>query len=155
MAVLRECPFRRAVALRAVVAELTTVPVFRLVARRAIEQCFFRLQMGKGRLRDSAAFFEPVFNFRHIQVSLRWLAFELLEANACERKMVHLRRPRHPPLMFEMAGAARADLGMKGGWLTLEERLVVGMADDAALRFHSFDRRVAGRAIILQRRVCL
>ena len=57
--------------------------------------------------------------------------------------MVHLCRPRHPPLMLEMTSGARADLGMKGGRLTLKERLVVGMADDAVLRFHTFDRRVA------------
>ena len=150
MAEFRERPLRRAVALRAVVAEQTTVPVFGLVARRAVQQCFFRLQMGEGRLRRYAGFFEPVLDSRHVHAGPRWLAFGLLEANARERDMVHLRRPRHPPLMLEMAGGARADLGMKGGRLTLEERLVVGMADNAVLRFHSFDRRVAGRAIILQ-----
>jgi len=148
-------PLRRSVALRAIGAEESEVVVFGLMTNRAIEQPFFRPQVRGDHLRRVACFFEPAFNLHHVHAGLLRLAFEFLEADTPKGDVIHLGRARHPALMFEMTGGARADLRMKGGRLTLEERLVVGMADDAVFRFHSFDRRVAGRAIILQRRVGL
>ena len=68
-------PFRRPVALRTVVAEQTTVPVFRLVTGRAVQQCFFRFQMGEVWLRGCVAFFEPMFHLRDVGTGMQWLAF--------------------------------------------------------------------------------
>ena len=148
-------PFRGRVARGAVLAEESEVMVFGLMTRRAIQQPFFRPQVRGGRLWRIAGFFEPAFNLRRVHARLLRLAFEFLETDTREGDVIHLRRARHPALVFEMTGGTRADLRMKGGRLTLEERFVVGMADDAVFCLNSFDRRVAGGAIILQRRVGL
>lgn len=129
--------------------------VLGLMTRRAIQQPFFRPHVRGGRLWRIAGFFEPAFNLRRVHAGLLRLAFEFLETDTRESDVIHLRRAWHPALVFEMAGGARADLGMKGGRLTLEKRLVVGMADDAVLCLDAFHRRVAGRAVILQRRMGL
>ena len=102
-------------------------------------------------MRSGGGFVEPAFDLRHVHTGSPRLALELLKADASERDVIHLSRGRDSALMFEMAGGACVDLRMKGARLALEERFVIGVADDAFVRVHSFDRRVAGRAVILQR----
>ena len=97
------------------------MPVFGLMTGRAIQQPFFRPEVRGGRLRRIAGFFEPAFDLRHVHAGLLRLAFEFLEADTREGDVIHLRRARHPALVFEMARCARADLGMKSGRLALED----------------------------------
>ena len=57
--------------------------------------------------------------------------------------------------MLDVAVSARADVGMEGRRLALQERLVVRVADDATGGFNSFDGRVAGSAVVFQKRMAL
>ena len=153
---LGDGPLRCRVARSAIGAEQTYVPVLGLVTCCAVQQRFFGLQIGVGRLlQGGVGFFEPAFDCGHVNAGLLRLSFELLEADAREGDVIHFRRGRHTALVFEMAGGARVDLGVKGGRLALQDGFIVGMAGDTLARIHSFDRRVAGRAIILQRCVGL
>ncbi len=129
--------------------------VLGLVTCRAVQERFFRTKVGICRLRVAAALLKPEFDLRGVRLRLRGFVSELLETDARERDVIHFCRARDTPLVFEMAGSARADIGVKGGWLALEDGLIVGMAGDALVRIHSFDGCVAGRTIILQRCVGL
>ena len=155
MAEFRECPFRRAVALCAVGAEQAAVPVFGLVARRAVQQRFFGLQTSERRLARGGGFVKPAFDLRHIRTRALRLAFELLEADVREGDMIHFRRARHPPLMFKVASGARGDFGVEGARLALQNRLVVGVADDAVLRLDSLVRGMARGAVTFEKGVRL
>ena len=164
MAEIRESPFRSDMALRAVIAKQAEVPVFGGVARRAIQQCFLRLQMAEGELRRHAdfsglgfvqlwrasGFIEPAFNLCNVGTALLWLAFELFDADACECNVIHLRRPCYRSLVFEMAGGTLPDVGVESTRLALQDCKIVGVANDAVLRLDAFHRRVAGGAVAFE-----
>jgi len=57
--------------------------------------------------------------------------------------------------MFVVALAATAHVGVEGRRLALQERLVIRVADNAVGGLDSFDRRVAGGAVVFQKRVGL
>ena len=80
---------------------------------------------------------------------------DLSYADAREGDVIHFRRARDRPLVFEMAGSALGDVGVKGARLALEDSLVVGVADDAVLCFDTLHRRVARGAVMFQKRVGL
>ena len=111
MAEFRERPFRRAVALRAVRPEKADVPVFGLVAGRAVEQRLRPLQMGRERW--GIALLEPGDERSACRIVCGSGA-DLLQTNAREGDVIHLRRARDPALMFEMANGTCADVGVKG-----------------------------------------
>lgn len=56
-------------------------------------------------------------------------------------------------LVFEMAVFTVADAGMKRRRLTLQERFIVRVTDDAVGRFDALHRRVANRAVVFQMRM--
>src|SRR6185312_6072971 len=73
------------------------------------------------------------------------------EGDLGQRRMVHLRRMVvHSPVL-DVAFAATPDPGMKRRRLTLEERLIVGVAGDAFTRIRSPRRGVARGAVVFQR----
>ena len=153
MAEISERPFRRPVTLGAVVAEQTVVPIFGLMARRAVE---LRLRALKLRcVRRRAGLLRPCDEHIKLLIVRGGGVPDLPHADAREGNVIHLRRAQHTSPVFEMTSSALADLGVKGGRLALKDVFIVGMANDAVLSLNSFDRRVAGRAIILQRRVRL
>ncbi len=132
------------------------MPVLGLVTGRAVQECFFGPQIGVRRLLlGGVGFIEPAFDCGHVHAGLLRLSFELFEADAREGDVIHFRRARDAPLVFEMAGSARVDVGVKGGRLALKDGFVVGVADDAVLRFDAFHRCVAGGAVVFQKRVRL
>ena len=79
---------------------------------------------------------------------------DLLQTNAREGDVIHLRRARDPALMFEMARRALGDIGVKGARLALQDIFVVGVANDAAFRRDALERSMARGAIIFEERVC-
>ena len=56
--------------------------------------------------------------------------------------------------MLQMALGTTADAGVKGRRLSLQQRFVVGVADDALGRLDASDRCVTGGAVIFQVCVC-
>ena len=150
MTEFRDRPFGRAVALRAFGAEEADVPVFRLVAGRAVEQRLRALQMR--REWRGVALLKPGDERRTRRIVCGSGA-DLLRTNAREGDVIHLRRARHSALMFEMAHGARADVGVKGARLALQDGLVVRVADDAVLRLDSLHRRVASGTVAFEKGV--
>ena len=69
--------------------------------------------------------------------------------------MIHFRRAGHVSLVFEMAGSALGNVGVKGGRLAFEEIAVIRMADNATLRFDPLHWRVAAGAVMFQECVTL
>jgi hypothetical protein len=65
--------------------------------------------------------------------------------------MIHLRWPPICAFVLEVALAATLDVGVKRGWLALQQSLIVGMAGGATDGLNALDRRVAGYAVVLQR----
>ena len=147
-----DCPLRRAVALRAVGAEEADVPVFGLVTRRAVEQRLRALQMGRERW--GIALLEPGDERRTRRIVCGSGA-DLLQTNARQGDVIHLRRARDPALMFEMAHGTCADVGVKGARLALQDGLVVGVADNAVFCLDTFDRRVTRGAVAFEKGVPL
>ena len=151
MAKFRQRPFVGAVALRAVCAEEADVPVFGLVASRTVEKRFLALKLR--RLRRYTSLLCPG------DKRIAWLivrggsVLDLPQAYAGEGDVIHLRRARDNSLVFEMAGSALGDVGVKGARLALEDGLVVGVANDAVLRFNALVRRVAGGTVIGEERM--
>ena len=121
MAEFRDRPLRRRVALRAVVAEQTDVPVLGLMARRAIKEGFLALQLRCGRRqRATRALEEP-----RGEVGARFggrvrLLRHLPHADLCEGDMIHFGRAGDATLMFEMAGGAGGDVSVERARLALE-----------------------------------
>lgn len=111
--------------------------------------------MGGRQLLRAFAFFEPPFDGGHVNAGLLRLAFELLKTNPREGDVIHFRRGSYTALVFDMAGGAGGDIGVKGSWLALKDRLVVGMTHDAVLSLDAFQRRVARSTVIFQRCVGL
>ena len=137
--------------LRAVCAEQADVPVFGLVAGRAIEQRLLALELRRKRRR--IALLEPG-DKRIARLIVRGgSVLDLPQADAGEGDVIHLRRARTRALVFEMAGGARGDVGVKGAGLALEDGLVVGVADDAVLRFNALVRRVTRGAVVGEERM--
>ena len=60
------------------------MPVFGLVARRAVQERFFGSQLSERGLRRGAGFFEPAFDLRHVHACLLRLALQLFETNPGE-----------------------------------------------------------------------
>lgn len=146
-------PLRCGVTLAAVAAEQSAVSVLGLMARRAIEQRLFWLELR--RMQCLVPSVHPADERVTFWIVRCGSVLDLTQADARERDVIHLRRAGHTPLVFEMAGHARGDFAVKGGRLALEDGLVVGVTHNAFARNHALDRRVAGRAIILERGVSL
>ena len=126
------------------------------VATRAVQKGFLGGDFGVilRRRPDASPLAQPLHQLRG-----KWLAWVALtarlqfaQADARQGHMIHLRGPR-AALMLGMAGRATADVGMKGGRLHGEQRLVVGVTADAAVGFHTFTRRVASGTIVFQKGV--
>ena len=83
------------------------------------------------------------------------IALELPESDARQGDVIHFRRARDMPLMLDVAVSARADVGMEGRRLALQERGVVRVADNATGCLDAFDGRVARGAVVFQKRVAL
>jgi hypothetical protein len=64
--------------------------------------------------------------------------------------MVHDCRTVVATLVLHVTLFASADAGMEGRRLSLQNRLVIRMADNAVGRFDSLDRRVTGRTFVFQ-----
>ena len=156
VAEFRDRPFGGGMALGAVVAEQAGVAILRLVARRAIEPLLLALELRGRRRRGTArALHEPRGESVARFIWLGGLGRHLSLANAREGDVIHFCRAGDSALVFEMTGGAGGDVGVKGGGLALEERCVVGVADDAVFRLHAFHRRMAGGAVVFEKRVRL
>lgn len=77
----------------------------------------------------------------------------LSQSNRHHSFVVHVRRSMGDPLMLPMTLRATTDTGMKRRRLSLQQRLVVGMTDDALRCFDAGDGRVAGGTIVLEMRM--
>lgn len=106
-------------------------------------------------MRVTAFLFEPEFNLFHVRLRLRRFVLELLETDAHEGDVIHFCRAWDSSPMFEMAGGARRDVGVKGGRLALKDGFVVGVADDAIFRLNALHRCVARRTVVLKKGVRL
>ena len=115
----RDRPLRRAVALRAAGAKKADVPIFRLVADRAIEQRLLALQLRRERW--GVALLEPR-DERGTRRIVCGGGVDLLQANVREGDVIHLRRARDPALMFEVTDSAFSDVRVEGTWLALKNR---------------------------------
>ena len=76
---------------------------------------------------------------------------DLLQADAREGGVIHLRRARDSALVFEMAHGTRADVAVKGARLALQKGFVVRVAEGAVLRLDAFHRRVARGAVVFEK----
>ena len=88
----RDRPLRRAVAWRAVGAEQTAMPVFRLVACCAVEQRFFSEQLWRGGSSCVAWLRERILELldaRGVIGILLARFFKILQADAPQRDMIH------------------------------------------------------------------
>ena len=153
MAIVGDGPFRRVVALRAVVAEQAAMPVFCLVACRAVE-----LRLGALKLRCmrcGVGLLHPGNERIKLRIVCGGRFLHLLQADVREGDVIHFRRARDAALMFEMAGSACADVGVKGAGLALQDGLVIGMAHDAVLRLDALHWRVARSAVVFEKGVRL
>ena len=83
------------------------------------------------------------------------VGFQLAEADPGQRQMVHLGRALVDSPMLGVALDAAPHVGMKGGGLALEQRLVVGVAGNALACFDTLYGRVTGGAVVFQKRVRL
>src|ERR1035437_1145547 len=118
MAELRNRPLFGAMALRAVLAEQSEVPVFVRVASGAIQNHLLRRQAGAPLLGSCVAVLlidptqevcggEPVFR---LGVGI---VFELPEADARQRRMIHQSQLFAKTTMFAVALAATAHVGVR------------------------------------------
>ena len=153
MAIFGDRPLGGGVALRAVVSEQTAMPVFRRVAGRAVEQRLLALELR--RVRRLGTLFEPCDERIARLIGRGRSLLDLLQADTREGRVIHLCRARDSPLMFEMAGSAGTDVGVKGARLALEDGCVVGVADDAVLCLDTLHWRVARGAVVFEKGVRL
>ena len=89
MAEFPDCPLRRGVTLSTVGAEEALMPIFCLVAARAVQKRFLGLQMLRRKVRRVARLFEPALCLRYIRHRLRRLRLRLLQADPRERDVIH------------------------------------------------------------------
>ena len=64
--------------------------------------------------------------------------------------MIHLGGARDTSLMFQMAGGTFTDVGVESAGLPLQGCQIVGVTNDAVLRFDAVHRRVACGAMPAQ-----
>ena len=159
MAEFRNRPFGGGVALGAIVAEKHAMAILRRVTGSAIKpalgQCKLRV------IRVRCGFVQWAHNPRQSlspPVFHEWI-YGFPEnpplCNPGKCVMIHLGGSGYPPLVFEMTGGAGGDVRMEGTRLALKEALVVSVADDAVLRFNAFQRRMAGGAVVSEKRMRL
>ena len=153
-------PFRGRVALRAVLPEQSNVAVFVSVASGAIQNHFLRRQASVplSRCYLAVLLVDPAHEVCGRQTVFRFgfgIAFELAEAEARQRRMIHQSQLFAKTAMFVVAFAATAHVRVEGRRLALQERCVVRVADNATGSFDSFDGRVARGAVVFQKRVAL
>ena len=153
MSEIHDRPLGRAMALRAVRAEERPVAILGLVTAGTVEQCLAALQLW--RERQWIAALEPGDQLHARFVMLCRGGLDLPQPDARKGNMIHLRRPSDPALVLDMAPAARGDVGVKDSRLALENCDVVGVTDDAVLRFNARHARVASRAVVLEEGVAL
>lgn len=154
MAKLGEAPGAGAVTGGAVSAEHFPVPVLGGVTAEAVERGF-----GGADLRMpltgsvSLAPAHPRGQSARCRAALRIGVAgppQLLHAQSGERPVIHLAGPPLPAQVLRVAWAALPDLRVKGGGLTLQQRLIRSMAAHALRRVDSLHGRVAGGTISLQ-----
>ena len=156
VAEFRDRPLRGGVTLGAVVAEQSQMPVFGLMAGRAVELRFFPLELRRGRGRSAAfAADEPGHEVGASFFLGDRRVMHLSQADLRESDVIHLCRTRNPTLMFEMARVAGSDVGVKRARLALENGEVIRVTDDAALRLDPLHRRVTGGAVVSEESVRL
>lgn len=153
-------PRDRAVTLRAVLPEQSHVPVFVRVARGAIQNHLLRRQASAPLLSFYIAvlLIDPAHEVCGGEAVFRFgvgIVFELPQAEARQRRMIHHSQPFVKPAMFAVALAATAHVGVEGRRLALQERGVIRVADDATGGLDSFAGRVARGTIVFQKRVGL
>src|SRR6266536_2342264 len=124
--------------------------ILRLVAGGAVERSFISLKLCS-RKSDSVRLLQPVFDLHRLRACILGGFLQLSQTNPCERGVIHLGGARGSTAMFEMARRAALNIGVKRCRLPLKKRSIVGMADDTFARFNSFDRRVAGCAVVFKR----
>ncbi len=73
---------------------------------------------------------------------------QLPQTDLSERYVVHVGRTFIDALVFQMTLGAATDIGVKRSRLPLQNRLVVGVADDALSGFDASNRRMAGGAVV-------
>ena len=144
-------PFLGGMALGAVGPEEAVVAVFGLVATDAVEQRFFAAELGLKRW--AVGLFEPGDHGIAGGIVRGGGFFETPQADAGEGGVIHLGGEADAALVFAVALDARSDVGVEGAGLALEERLVVCVAYDAAIRLDAFDRGVAGGAVVFEKGV--
>lgn len=83
------------------------------------------------------------------------IGLQLAEADFSQREVVHVGRAFVSSLMLGVTLDATPHIGMECGWLALQQRFVVGMANDAIAGLDALDRRVTGGAIVFQKCVRL
>ena len=92
MAEFRNRPFRRAVALRAIVSEQSHVTILRLVAGGAVEQRFFPLQNWRGGSFCVAGLRERILELLDAR-GVIWIPprrlFKILQTDAAQRDVIH------------------------------------------------------------------
>ena len=128
--------------------------IFRLMAGGAVQPSFTSLKLCSGKS-DAVGLLQPVFDLHCLGARAPGGFFHLSQADAREGGMIHIGGTGSSSAMFEMTRCAALNVRVKCGWLSLKKGSIVGMADDAFACLNSFHRRVAGGAIVFERRVRL
>src|SRR6266571_8989227 len=123
--------------------------IFRLVAGGAVEPPLISLKLCS-RKSDAVGLFQPVFDLHCPGALAPGGFFHLPQADAREDGMIHIGGTGSSSAMFEMTRCAALNIGVKRGRLPLKKCSIIGMTDDAFAGFNSFDRRVAGSAIVFE-----
>ena len=141
-------PAIRRVALSAILTEQLEMAVVVRVASRAVQRRFFNADvfvrrvasMGPGSQQCSGGL---VFGVRGVLVKLS-------HANLYQCLVIHVGRPHAQAPVLQVALGATADTRMERRGLSLQQGFVICMTGNALGGCHTGDRRVAGRAIVLQ-----
>jgi len=75
---------------------------------------------------------------------------QLTQTDLGQSLVVHVGRTVIDALVLQMTLCAATDTGVKRSWLPLQNRLVVGVANDALGRFDATDRRMTSGTIVFQ-----
>src|SRR6266496_892207 len=158
MTKLSDCPLRVVVALRAIGSEEADMLVFGLVAGGTIKQPFLGLELRVLKIATAFSVREPLFELLRLH-GMRTICFRVVlrvfPSDLRQRGVIHFGNACDAALMLGVARDAGADLLVKRGRLTLQQRLIVSVAHNAVLRLDAFAGRVAGRAVILEKGVRL
>src|SRR6266700_7260291 len=128
--------------------------ILRLVAGGAVERSFISLKLCSGKS-DAVRLLQPVFDLDRLGAYALGGFLHLPQADAREDGMIHIGGTGTSSAMFEMTRCAALNVRVKCGWLSLKKGSIIGMTDDAFACLNAFDGRVAGRAIVFERRVRL